>query len=183
MNATLTMRQLRAVGLLVAVVVLATGYLVLSHHKSTSPSVGSAPAVTLPATTPAPTTPTETTPASGNGHTHGVAPGNLATHGLPAGVARALQKHSIVVVSLGSPQDTLNSVSVGEAQAAAAAMNVGYVYINVNHQGPGTTLLRKLGVFTTPTTLVVKRFGNIYSQFRGFVDRDVVEQAIADAHS
>ena len=60
-------------------------------------------------------------------------------------------------------------------------MNAGYVAINVFHQRAGTTILRKLGVVDTPEVLVVKRSGAITSQFKGFVDRDVVAQAVADA--
>jgi thiol:disulfide interchange protein len=179
MNATLSTRQLRLVGLLVGIVILAAGYLVVSRHKSTSPS----PAVsTLVSTTPAATTPTQTTPTS-KAHTHTVTPVKLETHGLPVRVARALTKHSIVVVTLASPRGAAEQLAAGEARYAANAMGAGYVYINVFHQRPGTTLLRKLGVFSTPTTLVVKRPGNVYSEFKGFVDRNVVEQAIADAHS
>jgi cytoskeletal protein RodZ len=184
MNATLSTRQLRLVALLVGIVILAAGYLVVMRHTSTSPSAASStPASTTPAaTTPTNTTPTQTTPTSKT-HTRAVTPVKLQTHGLPVPVARALQKHAIVVVSLATPQGQVDQFAAGEAQAAAADMSAGYVYINVYHQRPGTTLLRKLGVVNTPTTLVVKRGGNIYSEFHGFIDRNVVEQAIADAHS
>ena len=57
----------------------------------------------------------------------------------------------------------------------------GYVAIDVFHQRPGTAILRKLGVIDTPVTLVVKRSGAIVSDFPGFVDRDVIAQAVADA--
>ena len=60
-------------------------------------------------------------------------------------------------------------------------MSAGFVAIDVFHQGPGTAILRKLGVVDTPEVLVVKRPGAITSQFKGFVDRDVVAQAVADA--
>jgi thiol:disulfide interchange protein len=61
-------------------------------------------------------------------------------------------------------------------------MGAGFVQLNVLHQRPGTAILRKLGVLTTPAVLVVKRPGVVYSDFPGFVDRDVVAQAVADAH-
>ncbi|HLY86589.1 MAG TPA: hypothetical protein VKO84_08800 [Gaiellaceae bacterium] len=178
MNATLSTRQLRLVALLVGIVVLAAGYLVVSRHTSPSPSAASS---TPASTTPAQTTPTQTTPSKA--HTHTVTPAKLETYGLPLPVARALQTHRIVVVSLTEPGGSLGRLSAAEAQAAAAAMHVGYVFINVFHQRSGTALLRKLGVFSTPTTLVVKRGGNVYADFKGFVDRTVVEQSISDAHS
>ena len=60
-------------------------------------------------------------------------------------------------------------------------MHAGFVSVNVFHQRAGTAMLRKLGVVDTPEVLVIRRSGAITSQFKGFVDRDVVEQAVADA--
>jgi thiol:disulfide interchange protein len=180
MNATLNTRQLRLVGLLVGVVVLAGGYLVVSRHKSTSPSTASSTPVS---TTPAASTPAQTTPAPSTPHTTPATPVKLDTHGLPVSVARALQKHSIVVVSLSTPRGEADQFAVAEAKAAAIEMRAGYVKLNVYRQRPGTAILRRLGVFSTPATLVVKRPGAVYSNFKGFVDRDVVEQAVADARS
>ena len=173
MNATLTTRQIRLVGLLAIVVVAAGGFLVVSKHKTTnSTAASSTPSVTTHATTtPAPTKP----------HAHTVTPAKLQTHGLPLSVVHALQKHSVVVVSLTTPQGADEAVTKAEAQAGAAEMHVGFVAINVFHQRPGTALLRKLGVVDTPVTLVIKRPANIVSQFPGLVDRDVVAQAVAEA--
>lgn len=173
MNATLTTRQIRLVGLLAIVVVAAGGFLVVSKHKTTnSTAASSTPSVTTHATT----TPTPTKP-----HAHTVTPAKLQTHGLPLSVARALQKHSVVVVSLTTPQGADEAATQAEAQAGAAEMHVGFVAINVFHQRPGTAMLRKLGVVDTPVTLVIKRPANIVSQFPGLVDRDVVAQAVAEA--
>ena len=173
MNATLTTRQIRLVGLLAIVVVAAGGFLVVSKHKTTnSTAASSTPSVTTHATT----TPTPTKP-----HAHTVTPAKLQTHGLPLSVAHALQKHSVVVVSLTTPQGADEATTQAEAQAGAAEMHVGFVAINVFHQRPGTAMLRKLGVVDTPVTLVIKRPANIVSQFPGLVDRDVVAQAVAEA--
>ena len=174
MNATLSTRQLRIVGLVVLVVVAVGGYLVVGRHKPTN-STTSTPAVTTPAvTTPAQTTPTKV-------HSHSAASVKLDTHGLPVTVARALRKHAVVVVSLYSPHAGVEQMAAAEAKAGAAEMGVGYVPINVFNQRPGTAILRKLGVVNMPVTLVIKRPANIVSQFPGLVDRDVVAQAVADA--
>jgi hypothetical protein len=179
MNA-LRMRQTQVVALLAGIVVIAGGYFVTSRHKSTSPSTASStPVVTLPKTT----TPTQTTPAPSKAHTVPTTPVKLVSHGLPVRVALALQKHSTVVVSLSTPRGADNQFAVAEAQAAAIEMGAGFVNLNVYRQRPGTAILRKLGVLTTPATLVVRRPGVIYSDFAGFVDRDVVAQAVADSRS
>ena len=175
MNATLTTRQIRLVALLVVAVVAIGGFLVVSKHKTTNATASSTPAVT----TPAHTTHAVTTPAQTKSHAH--SGGKLDTHGLPLSVARALQKHSVVVVALTTPRGQDDLVVRAEARAGAAEMHAGFVSIDVFHQRPGTTLLRKLGVVDTPVTLVIKRPANIVSQFPGLVDRDVVAQAVASA--
>lgn len=175
MNATLSTRQLRLVGLLVVVVVAAAGYLVVARHKSTT-QPSTAPSTT-PVSTPAHTTPTPTRP-----HKHATTPVKLDTHGLPVKVALALRKHPVVVVALGQPGSDVDAIAAAEAKAGAEEMNAGFVQLNVRRQGPGNAILHKLGVLTTPTVLVVKRRGGVYSEFdKGFVDRDVVAQAVADA--
>jgi thiol:disulfide interchange protein len=173
MNATLSTRQIGLVALVALVVFAAGGFLVLSKHNSTtSTAASSTPARTTQATTP---TPSKT-------HTHPATPARLQTHGLPLGVARALQKHKVVVVTVTTPRGGDQTFARNEAQAGATAAGVGYVAINAFDQRPGTALLRKLGVVDTPEILVIRRPGTITSQFKGFVDRDVVEQAVADAH-
>jgi hypothetical protein len=173
MNSTLSTQQLRLVGLLVGVVVLAAGYLVVTKHKTNTPSTASS--------TPAVTTPTHTTPAPSKAHTHATTPVKLVTHGLPVKIALALRKHSVVVVSLAQPGADLDKLAAGEAKAGADEMGAGFLQLNVFRQRPGTAILRKLGVVTTPAVLVVKRSGGVYSEFKGFVDRGVIAQAVADA--
>ena len=173
MNATLSTRQVRLVGLLVGVVVLAAGYLVVTKHKTTTPTTASS--------TPAVTTPAHTTPTPSKTHTPTATPVKLNTQGLPVKIALALRKHPVVVVSLAQPGADLDQLAAGEAKAGAEEMGAGFLQLNVFRQRPGTAILRKLGVLTTPAVLVVKRHGGVYSEFKGFVDRDVVAQAVADA--
>jgi hypothetical protein len=173
MNATVNTRQLRLVALLGLVVVVAVGYMVVARHKSTTPSTSSS--------TPAVSTPAQTTPTPSKTHTHSATPVKLNTHGLPVKVALALKKHAVVVVSLSQPNADVDQLAALEAKVGALGMKAGYLNIDVNHQRPGTAVLRKFGVLTTPDVLVVKRPGVVYSVFKGFVDHDVVAQAVADA--
>jgi hypothetical protein len=173
MNETLTTRQLRLAALLLGVVVIAGGYwMIVAKHKSSSPTTASS--------TPIATTPTATTPSKT--HTHTATPTTkLASHGFPVAIARALQKHSVVVVSLSSPRSDLDKISTAEAKAGAAAGHAGFVKINVFHQRAGIPLLHKLGIVDTPAVLVVTRRRSVTAELRGFVDRSVVTQAVADA--
>jgi hypothetical protein len=176
MNATLSTRQIRLVALLVLVVVAGGGYLVVTKHKSSTSTTQ-----TTASSTPTRTTHATTTPTPSKTHSHSATPANLNTHGLPVPVARALRKHSVVVVSVTTPRGEDDAFTRSEGQAGAAEMKAGYVAIDVFHQRPGTAILRKLGVVDTPEILVINRRGVITSQFKGFVDRDVVAQAVADA--
>jgi hypothetical protein len=172
MNATLSTRQIRLVALLVLVVVAGGGFMVVTkQHKTTTQTTK----------TTASSTPAVTTPAPSKTHPHTATPAKLRTHGLPIPVARALRKHSVVVVAVTTPRGEDDQFARAEAQAGAAEMGAGYVSIDVFHQRPGTAILRKLGVVDTPEVLVVKRSGAITSQLKGFADRDVVAQAVADA--
>ena len=173
MNATLSTRQIGLVALVALVVFAAGGFLVLSKHQSTTSTTASS--------TPARTTQATTTPTPSKTHTHPVTPASFQTYGLPLGVARALQKHKVVVVAVTTPRGGDETLTRNEARAGASNAGAAYVAIDVFDQRPGTALLRKLGVVDTPEVLVIKRPANIVSQFRGFVDRDVVEQAVADA--
>jgi hypothetical protein len=176
MNATLSTRQIRLVALLALVVVAGGGYFAVTQHKSTTQSTR-----TTASSTPAVTTPAQTTPAQSKAHSHTATPVKLNTHGLPVPVARALRNHSVVVVSVTTPRGEDDAFTRSEGQAGAAEMKAGYVAIDVFHQRPGTAILRKLGVVDTPEILVINHRGVITAQFKGFVDRDVVAQAVADA--
>jgi hypothetical protein len=173
MNETLTTRQLRLVALLLGVVVVAGGYWTVVRKHSSSPSTASS--------TPVSTTPTSTTPSKTHTHTATPPARKLATHGMPVSVARALQKHSVVVVSLSSPRSDLDKLSSAEARAGAAAGHAGFVSINVFHQRAGIPLLQKLGMVDTPAVLVVTRRHAVTAELKGFVDRNVVAQAVSDA--
>jgi hypothetical protein len=173
MNETLTTRQLRLFALLLGVVVLAGGYWMVVRKHSSSPTTASS--------TPVSTTPTSTTPSKTHTHTATPHARKLATHGMPVAVARALQKHSVVVVSLSSPRSDLDNLASAEARAGAAASNAGFVSINVFHQRAGIPLLQKLGMVDTPAVLVVTRRHAVTAELKGFVDRNVVAQAVSDA--
>ena len=183
MNETLSTRQLRLVALLGLVVVCAGAYWVLARHNSTTPPATalSTPAATTPAHTTITTTTPTTTPAPSKAHAHPSAPAKIATHGLPLVVARALQKHAVVVVSLYSPRADLDKLAGAESRAGAAASGAGFVKLDVFRQRQGSPILHKLGIVDTPAVLVVKRNGTIFAEFKGFADRTVVEQAVADA--
>jgi hypothetical protein len=187
MNTTLSTQQVRlaaAVGLL-AVAVLAWWVLVARQHSdSTAPAVA-VPAHAMPThhakPVQQPSAARHARPSSHATKSH-VAPVKIARHGLPLKVAEALTHHRVVVVSLAIPGVALDQLAANESEAAAKASNVGFVELDVVKQREGGPVLAKLGVIDTPAVLVVRRHGSsVVARFRGFVDRDTVEQAVADA--
>jgi hypothetical protein len=108
-------------------------------------------------------------------------PVKLATHGLPLKVAKALQKHRVVVVALYTPGSKLDEMAEAESQAGAKAEGAGFVHLDVFRQKEGNPILRKLGVIETPAVLVVSRPAHVYANLPGVTDRTIVAQAVADA--
>jgi hypothetical protein len=185
MNTTLSTQQTRLLALVALLALAGLGYwLVVPRNQSTSSqSPVTTPAHTTPRTATVPTTTPSVTPTKPVTHpakpvTH---PVRLATHGLPVMVARALQKHRVVVVALYSPGSQLDKLARAESQAGAKAQGAGFVALDVFRQKEGNPILQKLGVVDTPAVLVVSRPARVYAELQGVPDRTVVEQAVADA--
>jgi hypothetical protein len=103
--------------------------------------------------------------------------------GFPIAVDRALADHEIVVVSLVVPGARVDRLAAAEAQAGAKLGGVGYLALNVLNEKVAHALLTKLDRVEDPSVLVVKRSGEIALQLNGFVDRETVAQAAANASS
>lgn len=178
MNTTLSTQQIRLVALVGLVAVAALGFwLVVPRNQDATTQ---SPSTTAAPTSHTPTTAAPTKPAVKP--VHPVArPAKLVTHGLPVPVARALQKHRVVVVALYTPGSKLDELTRAESRAGAKAQHAGFVPLDVFRQKNGNPILHKLGVVDTPAVLVVSRPANVYAKLPGVPDRLIVEQAVADA--
>ena len=103
------------------------------------------------------------------------------TPGIPAILARALARHSVVVVALFDPDADVDRISLAEASAGAAASRVGFVPLNVLKQAEAGPLTSTLGVLPDPAVLVYRRPAELVARFDGFADRDTVAQAAVNA--
>lgn len=101
--------------------------------------------------------------------------------GFPKAVDRALAEHEVVVVSLVVPGARVDRLAAAEAQAGAKLGGVGYLALNVLNEEVARALLTKLDRVEDPSVLVLKRSGEIALQLNGFVDRETVAQAAANA--
>jgi hypothetical protein len=127
---------------------------------------------------------TKTTVVHAKKRTAVVRSGNLVYSDLPAPLQWQLARHHIVVVSIYSADSNVDSISVAEAQAGATKSGAGFLLVNVldnSIAGPLTALLPGGGLLPDPGILIYRSPGNIAMRIDGFVDRDAVAQAVANA--
>lgn len=109
--------------------------------------------------------------------------------GMPSALALALRAHPVVVVSLYTPDSSVDSMSTAEAKHGAQAAHVGFVALNVADNkivAPLSALLAGAPtpadrVLDGPAVLVFERPNTLFVRFNGFADRDTVAQAAANA--
>lgn len=109
--------------------------------------------------------------------------------GMPSALALALRAHPVVVVSLYTPNSSVDSMSTAEAKHGAQAAHVGFVAFNVADNkvvAPLSALLAGAPtpadrVLDGPAVLVFERPNTLFVRFNGFADRDTVAQAAANA--
>jgi hypothetical protein len=111
------------------------------------------------------------------------APKPVPATGFPRAVDAALAKHEVLVVSLVLPGARVDSLAAAEAQAGAKLGGAGYLALNVLNESVARALLTKLGVLEDPTLLVLTKGGEVALRLNGFIDRDIVAQAAANASS
>jgi len=103
--------------------------------------------------------------------------------GFPLAVDRALRRNEVVVVSLVVPGARVDELAAAEAQAGAKLGGAGFLALNVLNEAVARALLNKLESVQDPSVLVVKRSGEVALELAGFVDRETVAQAAANASS
>jgi hypothetical protein len=101
--------------------------------------------------------------------------------GFPTVVDRALRQHEVLVVSLVVPGARVDELAAAEAAAGAALGGAGFLALNVLNEDVARSLLTKLDVVQDPSVLVLRRSGEIALELTGFVDRETVAQAAANA--
>ena len=105
----------------------------------------------------------------------------VAIEGVPAPVAAALARHSVVVVSLVTPGSSVDKAAQIESAAGAKDVGAGFVALNVVNEKYASPIAERLGVIEAPAVLVYKRPNRIFVHLSGFADRETVAQAAANA--
>lgn len=101
--------------------------------------------------------------------------------GFPLAVDRALARNKVVVVSLVVPGSRVDELAAGEAKAGAKLGGAGYLALNVLNESVASAVLAKLDGLKEPSVLVLERSGEVALALEGFVDRETVAQAAANA--
>jgi len=109
--------------------------------------------------------------------------------GMPSALALALQSRSVVVVSLYTPDSSVDAMATDEARHGALAADAAFVAFNVADEKVVSPLSSVLTgaptpadrVLDGPAVLVFVRPNSLFVRLNGFADRDTVAQAAANA--
>jgi hypothetical protein len=109
--------------------------------------------------------------------------------GVPTPLADALKRHSVVVVALVSPKSTVDSLTLAEAKAGAAAAHAGFATIDVRNNAQVQALSALVSssadpqnrLLDDPAVLIFQHPRTLYIRLNGYVDADTVEQAVVNA--
>jgi len=111
------------------------------------------------------------------------------TKGVPTPLVTALAHHAVVVLALVAPKSNVDQLTLAEAKAGAAAAQAGFVTINVSNNAQVAALSALVGssadpqnrLLDAPAVLVFQRPQALYVRLNGYVDADMIEQAVVNA--
>lgn len=96
-------------------------------------------------------------------------------------LTRALERDSVVVAVLYSPESTVDRLAIREARAGARAGNAGFVAVDVYNTREIAPMAAESKIRGAPAILVFARYEGAVTQIAGYVDRETVAQAAHNA--
>jgi len=112
--------------------------------------------------------------------------GNKVYAQLPQALQWQLAHHKVVVVSFYNPSSEVDAISVAEAHAGATDAGAGFLLVSVLDNkvaGILTALLPGGGLLPDPGVFIYRAPGNVALRLDGFADRAAVAQAATNAMS
>jgi hypothetical protein len=100
-----------------------------------------------------------------------------------AALNNQLERHRVVVVLLYAPGDDYDTIQTRETRAGALAAGAGFLALNVKKNQQVAALAAEYDVRQAPATLVFARGPRLVYRIAGFLDRDAVAQAVANARA
>jgi hypothetical protein len=92
-----------------------------------------------------------------------------------------LRQHSVVVVLFYAPGDDYDTIQARETRAGALAAKAGFLALNVTNNRQVAALAAEYDVREAPATLIFTRGPRVAFRVAGYMDRQAVAQAAADA--
>jgi hypothetical protein len=96
-------------------------------------------------------------------------------------LARALERHRVVVAVLYAPDSSVDRLTIREARAGAELADAGFVAIDVFDAKEIAPVAAQYAVRGAPAVFVLSRREGAVTQFAGWVDRETVAQAADNA--
>jgi hypothetical protein len=93
----------------------------------------------------------------------------------------ALQKHAVVVVLFYAPGDDYDTIQTRETRAGALAAHAGFLALDVTQNARVSAIATQYEVREAPATLVFKRGPKLVFRAEGYMDREAIAQAVANA--
>lgn len=109
------------------------------------------------------------------------AAGPVVDSHLPKPIVSALRRNAVVVVGLYSPDSSVAELAWREALSGAQSSGAGFVAVDVHKEALAGPLTALLGVMSDPTLIVFMRPGKVFVRLDGYIDRETVAQAVANA--
>jgi hypothetical protein len=100
-----------------------------------------------------------------------------------AALNHQLDTHRVVVVLLYAPGDDYDTIQTRETRGGALAAGAGFLALNVKKNQQVAALAAQFDVRQAPATLVFTRGPRLAYRVAGFLDRDAVAQAVANARA
>jgi hypothetical protein len=110
-------------------------------------------------------------------------PTKPATHSgpQPTPLERALTRHRVVVVLFYAPGDDYDAIQTRETRAGALAAHAGFLALNVEQNSQIAALAAEYDIRDAPATVIFKRGPAVAYRVAGYLDRDAIAQAAANA--
>jgi hypothetical protein len=96
-------------------------------------------------------------------------------------LARALTQHRVVVVLFYAPGADYDAIQTREARAGAIEAHAGFLALNVRQNGQIAALAAEYDIRDAPATVIFKRGPSVVYRVMGYLDRDAIAQAAANA--
>ena len=93
----------------------------------------------------------------------------------------ALQKHAVVVALFYAPGDDYDTIQTRETRAGALAARAGFLAIDVTNNARVSAVATQYEVRRAPATLVFTRGPKLVYRADGYMDRQAIAQAVANA--